>query len=77
MSRALPVVRSPQDIGTEAAANAVNRIARGLAAGQFQYLEGCVRQEAPYSLRRCKTSNAPLIYLSFGSLGEATYLAQR
>lgn len=41
-----------------------------LPPAQFQYLEGCVRQEAPYSLPAfANQANAPLIYLSFGSLG--------
>jgi MGT family glycosyltransferase len=44
--------------------------ARRLPSSQFQYLEGCVRQEAPYTLPVfAKHGNAPLVYLSFGSLG--------
>ena len=37
---------------------------------RFQYLEGCIRQEERYDLPTfsCK-SNAPLVYVSFGSLG--------
>lgn len=43
---------------------------RRLPAAQFQYLEGCVRQEAPYSIPPfAKHPDAPLVYLSFGSLG--------
>jgi len=41
-----------------------------LPPAQFQYLEGCVRQEAPYTVPQFATHQAaPLIYLSFGSLG--------
>lgn len=37
---------------------------------KFQYLEGCVRQEAPYTVPEFKANNdKPLIYVSFGSLG--------
>jgi MGT family glycosyltransferase len=37
---------------------------------RFQYLEGCVRQEQPYSLPSFKANQTkPLIYVSFGSLG--------
>jgi len=37
---------------------------------RFQYLEGCVRKEAPYELPRFAAhADAPLVYLSFGSLG--------
>ena len=37
---------------------------------RFQYLEGCVRQEAPYEIPTFdKNNDGPLIYLSFGSLG--------
>jgi MGT family glycosyltransferase len=36
----------------------------------FQYLEGCVRQEQPYTLPTFKANNdKPLLYVSFGSLG--------
>lgn len=36
----------------------------------FQYLEGCVREEVPYVVPDFAANNeAPLIYLSFGSLG--------
>ncbi len=41
-----------------------------LAPGRFQYLEGCVRQEKPYELTPFRANeDAPLVYLSFGSLG--------
>jgi UDP:flavonoid glycosyltransferase YjiC (YdhE family) len=37
---------------------------------RFQYLEGCVREEAPYELPRFEAQDdKPLIYVSFGSLG--------
>jgi MGT family glycosyltransferase len=37
---------------------------------QFQYLEGCVRKEAPYEVPTFAENNdKPLIYVSFGSLG--------
>ena len=37
---------------------------------QFQYLEGCVRKEAPYEVPTfAKNNDKPLIYISFGSLG--------
>ena len=37
---------------------------------QFQYLEGCVRKEAPYQVPTfAKNNDGPLIYVSFGSLG--------
>jgi MGT family glycosyltransferase len=37
---------------------------------RFQYLEGCVREEAPYEVPRFEAGDdAPLIYVSFGSLG--------
>lgn len=41
-----------------------------LDPARFQYLEGCVRREAPYEVPAF-TANAdkPLIYVSFGSLG--------
>lgn len=43
---------------------------RPLPPAQFQYLEGCVRQEKPYEVPRfAKNEGAPLVYLSFGSLG--------
>jgi MGT family glycosyltransferase len=39
---------------------------------QFQYLEGCVRDEGQYQVPRFKTNNdKPLIYVSYGSLGAA------
>ncbi|HEY7765260.1 MAG TPA: glycosyltransferase [Aestuariivirgaceae bacterium] len=41
-----------------------------LSAKQFQYLEGCVRQEKPYKIPRFdKHNDKPLLYVSFGSLG--------
>ena len=44
--------------------------ARPLPAAQFQYLEGCVRRDKPYTVPRfAKHDAAPLVYLSFGSLG--------
>jgi MGT family glycosyltransferase len=37
---------------------------------RFQYLEGCVRQEAPYTVPTfAANQDKPLIYVSFGSLG--------
>ena len=43
---------------------------RPLPPAQFQYLEGCVRQEKPYRVPRFAAHDgAPLVYLSFGSLG--------
>ena len=44
--------------------------AHPLQPPQFEYLEGCVRQEKPYTVPQFAAhNNAPLIYLSFGSLG--------
>jgi len=41
-----------------------------LPPAQFQYLEGCVRREQPYVVPQFRAQNtAPLVYLSFGSLG--------
>ena len=41
-----------------------------LDPGQFQYLEGCVRDEAPFEVPEFKVHNdGPLLYVSFGSLG--------
>ena len=41
-----------------------------LSANQFQYLEGCVRKDAPYKVPKFKKNNdKPLLYVSFGSLG--------
>lgn len=41
-----------------------------LDPAQFQYLEGCVRQDAPYEVPTFKANNdGPLLYVSFGSLG--------
>ena len=37
---------------------------------RFQYLEGCVRKEAPWEVPRFATNDeGPLLYVSFGSLG--------
>jgi MGT family glycosyltransferase len=37
---------------------------------QFQYLEGCVREEAPYEIPQFRDNqDKPLVYVSFGSLG--------
>ena len=37
---------------------------------RFQYLEGCVRQEAPFTVPEFKANaDKPLVYVSFGSLG--------
>ena len=41
-----------------------------LDPARFQYLEGCVRQEQPYTVPEFKAnSGMPLVYVSFGSLG--------
>jgi MGT family glycosyltransferase len=41
-----------------------------LPAGRFQYLEGCVRKDAPYTVPEFKANgDKPLLYVSFGSLG--------
>ena len=41
-----------------------------LDPARFQYLEGCVRQEEPYTVPRFAAhDDAPLVYVSFGSLG--------
>ncbi len=41
-----------------------------LPARQFQYLEGCVRKEVPYTIPKFKANGGkPLLYVSFGSLG--------
>ena len=41
-----------------------------LPAKQFQYLEGCVRKDAPYAIPKFRTHDGkPLIYVSYGSLG--------
>jgi MGT family glycosyltransferase len=43
---------------------------RPLPSEQFQYLEGCVRQDKPYEVPKFPApEQSPLIYLSFGSLG--------
>jgi len=46
---------------------------------RFQYLEGCVRRDEHYDVPEFKkNSDAPLLYLSFGSLGSGdTELLQR
>ena len=37
---------------------------------QFQYLEGCVREEVPYEVPQFESHNdKPILYISFGSLG--------
>lgn len=44
--------------------------AHPLPPEQFQYLEGCVREEAPYEVPVfAKNNDKPLLYISFGSLG--------
>jgi MGT family glycosyltransferase len=44
--------------------------AHPLDPARFQYLEGCVRKEAPYEVPAFAANNdAPLLYVSFGSLG--------
>lgn len=41
-----------------------------LDPARFQYLEGCVRKEAPYTVPTFASNNdGPLLYVSFGSLG--------
>jgi len=41
-----------------------------LSARQFQYLEGCVRKDAPFKVPVFKAHNdKPLLYVSYGSLG--------
>src|SRR5262245_8485931 len=43
---------------------------RELPASRFQYLEGCVRREEPYQIPRFEVNReAPLLYVSYGSLG--------
>ncbi|MFN3641596.1 MAG: glycosyltransferase [Gemmobacter sp.] len=43
---------------------------RPLDPARFQYLEGCVRREAPYTVPTFGANEGgPLIYISFGSLG--------
>lgn len=53
--------------------------AHPLDPARFQYLEGCVRQDAPYALPVFKkNSEGPLLYISFGSLGAGdTHLLKR
>ena len=41
----------------------------GLDPARFTFLEGCVRQEAPFNVPEFATGDGPLIYVSFGSLG--------
>ncbi|WP_160003751.1 glycosyltransferase [Rhizobium sp. 18055] len=44
--------------------------AHPLDPGRYQYLEGCIRKEAPYAVPTFERNNdKPLIYVSFGSLG--------
>ena len=44
--------------------------ARPLDPRRFQYLEGCVRTEAPWEVPRFEANDdGPLLYISFGSLG--------
>ena len=46
------------------------RRSRPLDPSRFQYLEGCVRQEQPYTLPQFKSNrDNPIVYVSFGSLG--------
>lgn len=46
------------------------RRAQPLEPSRFQYLEGCVREEAPYEVPAfAANEGGPLIYVSFGSLG--------
>lgn len=46
------------------------RRSHALPPENFQYLEGCVRQEKPYVVPEFRAQRgAPLVYLSFGSLG--------
>lgn len=40
-----------------------------LDSARFTFLEGCVRQEAPYDIPEFAAGDGPLIYVSFGSLG--------
>ncbi len=43
---------------------------RPLAPERFQYLEGCVRSEKPYTVPKfARNDGAPIVYVSFGSLG--------
>ncbi|PKP82275.1 MAG: glycosyl transferase family 1 [Alphaproteobacteria bacterium HGW-Alphaproteobacteria-2] len=44
--------------------------AEPLEPSRFQYLEGCVREEAPYQVPAfAANADGPLVYVSFGSLG--------
>ena len=53
--------------------------AQPLDSKQFQYLEGCVRDESTFEIPVFKSHNdAPLLYVSFGSLGSGdTVLLKR
>ena len=53
--------------------------AQPLDPAQFQYLEGCVREEESYEVPAFKANNdKPLLYVSYGSLGAGdTALLQR
>ena len=45
---------------------------KALDPKRYTYLDGCVRREAPYHVPHFTTQNdAPLVYISFGSLGAA------
>jgi MGT family glycosyltransferase len=51
---------------------------RTLDPNEFQYLEGCVRQEQPYTIPAFKSNaSKPLLYVSFGSLGSGDTLTLR
>lgn len=45
------------------------RRARPLDPARWTFLDGCVRQEAPYEVPVLPRNDGPLVYLSFGSLG--------
>ena len=46
------------------------RRSRPLDPARFQYLEGCVRQDADYSMPEfAANQDKPVVYVSFGSLG--------
>jgi MGT family glycosyltransferase len=46
------------------------RRSKALDPAQFQYLEGCVRQEQSYAVPSfSKNADKPVVYVSFGSLG--------
>ncbi len=42
---------------------------RRLDPARFTFLEGCVRQEAPFDVPEFAAGEGPLVYVSFGSLG--------